>query len=61
MIGGRLRDDAYMTWVAAEVESGNALRAWFSGDASERDSAYLTYRAAVDREDAAHGLRRLVS
>jgi hypothetical protein len=50
-----------MTWVAAEVESGNALRAWFSGDSSERDSAYLTYRAAVDREDAAHGLRRLVS
>jgi hypothetical protein len=30
VIGVRLRDDAYMTWVAAEVESGNALRAWFN-------------------------------
>jgi hypothetical protein len=31
-------------------------------DASERDSAYLTYRAAVDREDAAaHDLRRLAT
>jgi hypothetical protein len=31
-------------------------------DASERDSAYLTYRAVVDREDAAaHDLRRLAT
>jgi hypothetical protein len=60
VIGIRWLDDAYMTWVAAEVESGNALRAWFGGDASERTAAYLTYRAAVDREEAAaRDLQRL--
>lgn len=29
MIGVRVLDDAYMNWVATEVESEHALRAWF--------------------------------
>jgi hypothetical protein len=53
-------DDAHMTWVAAEVESEHALRAWFKGAASHRAAAYLAYRAAVDREEAtARDLERL--
>ena len=53
VIGVRVLDDAHMTWVAAEVESEQALRAWFEGDAPNRAAAYLAYRAAVDREEAA--------
>ena len=53
-------DDAQMTWVAAEVESEHALRAWFTGAASHRAEAYLGYRAAADREEAAtRDLQRL--
>ena len=37
VIAVRVLDDAYMTWVAAEVESGHALRAW--SDAGERQRA----------------------
>jgi hypothetical protein len=53
VIAVRVLDDAHMTWVAAEVESEHALRAWFKGAASHRAAAYLAYRAAVDREEAA--------
>jgi hypothetical protein len=53
VIGVRLLDDAHMTWVAAEVESEHALRAWFKGPASHHAAGYLAYRAAVDREEAA--------
>jgi hypothetical protein len=53
VIGVRLLDDARMTWVAAEVESEHALRAWFDAGAPEGAGAYLAYRAAVDREEAA--------
>jgi hypothetical protein len=60
VIAVRLLDDAYLTWVAAEVESEHALRAWFKGDASHRATAYRAYRAAVDREEAAaRDLQRL--
>ena len=60
VIAVRVLDDAQMTWVAAEVESENALRAWFDADAPQAASAYLAYRAAVDREDAAaRDLQRL--
>jgi hypothetical protein len=53
-------DDAQMTWIAAEVESEHALHAWFKGGASHRAAAYLAYRAAVDREEAAaRDLQRL--
>jgi hypothetical protein len=60
VIAVRVLDDAHMTWVAAEVESEHALRAWFKGAASHRAAAYLAYRAAVDREEAtARDLERL--
>jgi hypothetical protein len=60
VIGVRVLDDAHMTWVAAEVESEHALRAWFEGAEAGRAAAYLVYRAAVDREEAAaRDLQRL--
>jgi hypothetical protein len=49
----RVLDDAHMTWVAAEVESEHALRAWFDTGAPRGPGAYLAYHAAVDREEAA--------
>jgi hypothetical protein len=60
VIAVRVLDDAHMTWVAAEVESEYALRAWFDEGASQPADAYLAYRAAVDREEAAaRDLQRL--
>jgi hypothetical protein len=47
-------------WVAAEVESEHALRAWLGAAAPHHAAPYLAYRAAVDREDAAaRDLQRL--
>jgi hypothetical protein len=58
LIGLRLLDDAYLAWEAAEVEAGQALRAWSQG--GQHRAAYHTYRAAVDREEAAaRNLERL--
>jgi hypothetical protein len=49
-----------VTWVAAEVESEHALRAWFDAGVPHGAGAYIAYRAAVDREDAAaRDLQRL--
>ena len=60
VIGVRLLDDAHITWVAAEVDSEHALRAWFQAAAPSRAAAYLAYRAAADREEAAaRDLQRL--
>ena len=60
VIAVRVLDDAHMTWVAAEVESEYALRAWFDAGATQRAGAYLAYRAAIDREEAAaRDLQRL--
>jgi hypothetical protein len=60
VIGVRVLDDAYMDWVATEVESEHALRAWFEATAANRGAAYMAYRGAVDREEAAaRDLRRL--
>lgn len=60
VIAVRVLDDAYMTWVAAEVESEHALRAWLDASELQCAGAYLTYRAPVDREDtAARDLQRL--
>ena len=60
VIGARMLDDAHMTWIAAEVESEHALRAWSETIGSHRVAAYLAYRAAVDREEAAaRDLQRL--
>jgi hypothetical protein len=53
VIAVRVLDDAHMTWVAAEVDSEHALTAWFDARAAQRPGAYLAYRAAVDREEAA--------
>ena len=35
VIGLRALDDAHMTWVAEEVESEHALRAWFGAATAE--------------------------
>jgi hypothetical protein len=60
VIAVRVLDDAHMTWVAAEVESEHALRAWFDTGAPHDADAYLAYRTALDREEAAaHDLQRL--
>jgi hypothetical protein len=60
VIAVRVLDDAHMTWVAAEVESEHALRAWFDADTPHDAGAYVAYRAAVDREEAAaRDLKRL--
>jgi hypothetical protein len=49
VIAVRVLDDAHMTWVAAEVDSGYALRAWFDAGAPQDADAYLVYRAALLR------------
>lgn len=59
-IGVRALEDAHMTWIAAEVESGHALHAWFKATRPSRAAAFLAYRAAADREEAAaRDLQRL--
>jgi len=53
-------DDAYMNWVATEVESEHAVRAWFEATATNRGAAYVAYQGTVDREEAAaRDLQRL--
>jgi hypothetical protein len=42
-----------MTWVAEEMDSEQALRAWFDAAPAQGPGAYAAYRAAVDREEAA--------
>ena len=60
VIGVRVLDDAYMSWIAAEIDSEHALRAWLEAAPRVRAAAYVAYRAAVDREEAAAGdLERL--
>ena len=60
VIAVRVLDDAHMTWVAAEVDSEHALHTWFDAGAPQGADAYLAYRAAVDREEAAaRDLQRL--
>jgi hypothetical protein len=59
MIGARLLDDAYMTWLIAESEAEEAFQTWLDPVCS-RELAYRAYRAAVDREAAAaRDLQRL--
>jgi hypothetical protein len=52
-IGVRLLDDAYLAWFSAESECEGALRAWYQAVGSSRGDAYLSYRAALEREEAA--------
>ena len=60
VIGVRLLDDAHMTWVVEEIQSEQALRAWFEAAPPQGPAAYAAYRAAVDREEAAaRDLQRL--
>jgi hypothetical protein len=59
-IGVRLLDDAYRAWLIAECDSTEALGSWLEPDARGRRTAYGSYLAAVDREEAAaRDLRRL--
>jgi hypothetical protein len=59
-IGIRLLDEAHAAWQRAELECEHALQAWFEGSPRTRAAAYLSYRAALDREQAAaHDLERL--
>jgi uncharacterized protein YeaO (DUF488 family) len=52
-IGIRLIDEAYMSWCTAQLQCQNALRAWFDAGPRDRAEANCTYRAALDREQAA--------
>jgi hypothetical protein len=59
-IGVRLFDDAYLAWFSAETECDAALQAWFQSTGEAREDRYLTYLAALDREEAsARDLQRL--
>jgi len=59
-IGIRLLDEAHVAWQRAELECENALRAWYDGPPRASVDRYLSYRAALDREQAAaHDLQRL--
>jgi hypothetical protein len=59
-IGIRLLDGAHMAWLLAQVESEHALHGWFEATARQEAAAYLAYRAALDREEAAaYDLQRL--
>ena len=56
----RVRDVAHMEWIAAEVDSEYALHAWYKADMPEAAAAYVAYRAAAEREEAAaRDLQRL--
>jgi hypothetical protein len=60
MIGARLLDDAYMTWLIAESEAEEAFQSWRDPVSCSREVAYRAYLAAVDREAAAaRDLQRL--
>lgn len=59
-IGVRLLDDAYLAWFSAESDCETALRAWFQSTGERRETAYFSYLAALDREEAsARDLERL--
>jgi hypothetical protein len=59
-IGVRLLDDAYLAWFSAETECDTALQAWFQSTGEAREGRYLSYLAALDREEAsARDLERL--
>jgi len=59
-IGIRLLDEAHVAWQRAELECELALQAWYEGPPRTSVDSYLSYRAALDREQAAaHDLERL--
>jgi hypothetical protein len=59
-IGVRLLDEAVLAWFRAETECEETLQAWFRSTGQQRESAYASYLAALDREEAsARDLERL--
>jgi hypothetical protein len=52
-IGIRLLDEAHVAWQRAELECELALQAWYDGPPRTSVDSYLSYRAALDREQAA--------
>jgi hypothetical protein len=59
-IGIRLLDEAHVAWQRAELECEQALMAWCDGSPRTGAERYLSYRAALDREQsAARDLQRL--
>jgi hypothetical protein len=59
-IGIRLLDEAHVAWQRAELECEQALVAWFDGSPRTSAERYRSYRAALDREQAAaYDLQRL--
>jgi hypothetical protein len=45
--------EAYLAWMQAAVGSEQALHAWFDGPPRDHADLYASYRAALDREEAA--------
>ena len=59
-IGIRLLDEAHVAWQRAELECEHALGAWYGASPRASVDLYLSYRAALDREQAAaHDLQRM--
>ena len=52
-IGIRLLDEAHTAWQWAELECEHALHAWHDCPPRVSVDRYLSYRAALDREQAA--------
>ncbi|HUA03753.1 MAG TPA: hypothetical protein VMB27_07595 [Solirubrobacteraceae bacterium] len=52
-IGIRLLDEAHVAWQRAELECELALEAWYEGSPRVSTDRYLSYCAALDREQAA--------
>ena len=56
----RRLDDAYLAWFSAESECESTLHGWFRAPDDLSAGAYLAYRAALEREEAAaRDLQRL--
>ena len=49
----QLRDALFAEWSAARAEANLAYDAWCAPAAGSRSEAYMVYRAAEDRADAA--------
>ena len=51
--GVRMLDEAHLSWSLAILECEDALHTWRDAHPTERRTANLSYRAALDREEAA--------
>ena len=52
-IEAHLLDDAYLAWFSAESECESTLHGWFRAPCDLSAGAYLAYRGALEREEAA--------